>query len=194
MSLPPTALFPNTGIAYNELHTCYYSVEGLVSNGFDVIGKAVPFDAGTGTNATGLFIQMGREVGLKPNRTVPAGATNPQVGALVNTSTIPVYVSGVATVNSDGDFLACNVRVIRQRAGQAITANDILAFTQVLTGLTARAISVPFTGFLQPNDSLLITFSDAQTAGVNFNVELFGMRATHVYGPLNSVQASYIPA
>jgi hypothetical protein len=194
MSLPPSALYPHTGTAYNQFNSCYYSVDGLVSNGFDVVGKAVPFDAGTGTQATGLFIQMGRDAGLKPNRTVPTGPTQPLVGALVNKSSHPVYVSGVATVLSDGDFLACNVRVIRQKAGQAISANDILGFTQVLTGLTARAITVPFTGLLQPNDSIIMTFSDAQTPAVNFNAKLIGLRATQTYGALNSIQADYIPA
>lgn len=194
MSLPPSALYPHSGVAYNQLNSCYYSVSGLVSNGFDAIGKAVPFDAGTGTQATGLFIQMGRDVGLKPNRKAPTGATDPRVGALVNTSSVPTFVSGVATVNSDGDFLACNVRVIRQRAGQAITAQDILGFTQVLTGLTARDITVPFSGFLNPSDSILLSFSDAQTAGVNFNSVLIGLKATHTYGALNSIQSDYIPA
>jgi hypothetical protein len=194
MSLPPSALYPHSGVAYNQLNSCYYSVNGLVSNGFDVVGKAVPFDAGTGTAPTGLFIQMGRDVGLKPNRTVPTVGTQPQIGALVNTSSVPTYVSGVATVLSDGDFLACNVRVIRQRAGQAISAADILGYTQVLTDLTARAITVPFTGLVNPLDSLIITFSSAQTAGVNFNVVLIGLKATHTYGALNSIQADYIPA
>jgi hypothetical protein len=188
MSLPPSALYPHSGVAYNELDSCYYSVAGTVL-ATPAINAVLTLDAGTGTNATGLFIQMGRDVGLKPNRKVPAGATDPVVGALVNTGSQPVQISGSVVILTTGAYVAGDIGVFRQGVGSA----TLVPVGGILVEAIDASVSIPFSCILLAGDSLFVKNGTvAQTASLSAN--LVACRASKVYGALNSIQSDYIPA
>ncbi len=192
MSLPPSALYPYSGIAYNELNSCYYSVVGATTN-TPAATAVLPLDGGTGTGDSNLFVQFGRDVGLKPNRAVPAGATNPRLGALVNTTSQPVAISGYVILTTSGPYVASQVSVKRQNAGTD-EANAVV-LGQITLAVDALQRQIPFSTILNPNDCLYVQLSGgagAQTA--NLTVSLIASRASSVYGALNSIQAGYIPA
>jgi hypothetical protein len=190
MSLPPSALFPNSGISYNSLKTCLYSVDGVISAGAVAIGQILPLDAGTGTAPTGLFVNFGRDVGLKPNRTAPTVGTQPQLGALVNTNSLPVYFSGVIGVVVNGgpfDIGAFNAMV--QPAGQDITASVVVGKYETVA--SEFEVFIPFSYVLQPNDSIYVENSGVQQTNT-CGAFLQYVRASEVYGSDNTIQTSYV--
>lgn len=188
MSLPPSALFPSTGVAYNEFNTCLYTVAGAVVATTPINGT-LPLDAGTGVQATGLFIQMGRDVGLKPNRHVPTVGTEPVVGALVNTSTLPIAVSGSVLINTTGAYVVGDIDVIFQGVGSA----TLTPIGGIIGSAINSSLSIPFSVILLAGDSFFARNGTVvQTA--NLRASLVACRASNVYGTLNSVQADYIPA
>jgi len=187
MSLPPSALYPASGIAYNQLDSCYYSVAGDVI-ATTPINTTLPLDAGTGVQATGLFIQMGRDVGLKPNRHIPTVNTEPVVGALVNTGTQQVQISGAVVIITTGAFVAGDIDIFRQPVGSA----TLVPIGGSLLSAINSSISIPFSCILSAGDSLFVrNGSVVQTA--NLSANLVACRASKVYGALNSIQADYIP-
>lgn len=187
MSLPPSALYPATGVAYNEFNTCLYSVAGAVVATTPVNG-VLPLDAGTGIQATGLFIQMGRDVGLKPNRHVPTVGTEPVVGALVNTSTVPVAISGSVLIQTSGAYVVGDIDVVFQGVGSA----TLSPIGGIIGSAINSSLSIPFSCILLTGDSIFVRNGTViQTA--NLSASLVACRASNVYGTLNSVQATYIP-
>lgn len=188
MSLPPSALYPHTGVSYNELDQCYYAVAGAVLN-TPAINAVLPLDAGTGTNASNLFVQFGRNVGLKANRKVPAGATEAVVGSLINTGTQPVQISGCIVINTSGAFVAGDFDVLRQQVGSA----TLIPIGGITVGAINTAVSIPFSTVLMAGDSFFVkNGSVAQTA--NLSASLVACKASKVFGALNTIDAGYVPA
>ena len=201
MSLPPSALFPSTGIAYNELETAIYQVIGAPVLAVNTANAYLPLDAGTGANASNVYINYGRSVGLRPNRTVPTVNTQPVVGSLVNLGTFPVFVSGTIGVSctdaTSGAFVALGVAsnyfVRKQAVGQDIAVASVVSFTNVdsADGFTA----MPFNCILEVGESLSVqNITQITTANSQLNASLQGLRATSLYGKKNSLIAPYIPA
>lgn len=196
MSLPPSALYPHTGVAYNELETCYYEIPTTIPPVAVVAGpnSVLPIGVSTGTADTFLYVNYGRDVGLKVNRNVSATATNPYAGALVNSSSHPVSVSGAFLIWAGANVWsgATTINIRQQLAGQDRTtpAGAPVIATEVIG--TTNAV-IPFNVVLSPNDSLFIENLSATTnAGVA--VQCFGLRASKLYGNKNTIQAGYIPA
>lgn len=188
MSLPPSALYPHSGVSYNELDQCYYAVAGALVN-TPPINTVLPLDAGTGTNASALFIQFGRDVGLKANRKVPTVGTDPVVGALVNTGTQPVQISGCIVIQTSGAYVVGNFDVFRQGVGSA----TLVPIGGALCSAVVSSVSIPFSCVLLAGDSFFVRNGTvAQTA--NLSASLVASKASKVYGALNSIDAGYIPA
>lgn len=192
MSLPPSSRFPNSGVSYNCLDTCLYSVEGALPAGAPTPANAIlPFDNGTGTNASNFFVNFGKDVGLKPNRKVPVANTEPLVGSIVNTSSQPVYFSGnVGVYVVGGAFDVGEFLVKYHPAGQDVGTAIIIA--TVYTIASEPIVNMPFSVILKAGDSIFcecIT-QQTQTCGVILN----NVRATSVYGAFGTIDAGYIPA
>lgn len=192
MSLPPSALYPHSGVAYNELETCLLQLAGGPVLTGVTANAYLPLDAGTGTQATGLFIQLGRNVGLKANRTVPPANTDPRVGALVNSSSVPIAISGSVVVASTVAWGAgaTYVQVGKQPVNTDIANAQIVGRTTV--SATDTIVDVPFSVILKPLDSLFVQ-NGGLSAGT-LNAQFWGVRATSLYGNIDTLQADYIPA
>lgn len=193
MSLPPSALFPVTGVSYQNLNTCLYSVSGAVVD--DPIQDTVlPLDTGLATS--GLFVQFGRDVGLQPNRKVPVGANDPVVGALVNTSSFPVAISGLVEIGSALAFVAgARIAVNLQLVSQPPLNATPVGITDLLTVTTARPLYIPFSCILMSGDSLFVQNKlVAATAASNFTANLRATRVNSLYGMNMSITAPFIPA
>jgi hypothetical protein len=201
MSLPPSALYPATGVAYNELETAIYQVIGAPVLAVNTANAYLPLDAGTGVNPSNVYINYGRSVGLRPNRTVPTVNTQPVVGSLVNLGTYPVFVSGTIGVSctdaTSGAFVPLgnsSIYYIRKQAvGQNIANASIISFANVDTADGFQAL--PFNCVLEVGESLSIQNSVViTTANSQLNASLQGLRATSLYGNKNTLIAPYIPA
>lgn len=193
MSLPPSALFPVSGVSYQNLNTCLYSVAGAVVAD-PAIGAVLPLDTGLATS--GLFVQFGRDVGLQPNRKVPVGVNDPLVGALVNTSSFPVAISGLVEIGSALAFVAgARIAVRLQLTGTPPATAAEVGITELLTITTAGPLYIPFSGILMSGDSLFVqNLLVAGTNASNFTANLRGTRVNSLYGNLNSIEAPFIPA
>ena len=190
MTFPPSALYPNSGIAYNQLNTCLYSLTGAISLGAVAIGQILPLDAGTGTAPTGLFVNFGRDVGLKPNRTAPTVGTEPRLGALVNTNSLPVQFSGIIGVFVNGgpfDIGAFTVEV--QAAGEDITTSEVIGKYETIA--SEFEVFIPFSYVLQPNDSIFVINGGVQQTNT-CGTFLYYVRATEVYGSNGIIETGYV--
>lgn len=196
MSLPPSALYPHTGVAYNELETCLYELPTTIAPLPVAAGPntCIPLGVATGTGGTSLFVQYGRDVGLVVNRHAPAGNTEPYVGALVNTTAHPISVSGSlliwAGANAWSGATTINIRKQLVGGDRTQLAGAPVVATQDIG--TTNAV-IPFNVLLSPNENLFVENLTAQTnAGVA--IQCFGLRATKLYGNKDTLQAGFIPA
>lgn len=192
MSLPPSALFPVSGVSYQNLNTCLYSVAGatVATPGINAV---LPLDTEDATTS-GLFVQFGRDVGLQPNRKVPVGVNDPLVGALVNTSAFPVAISGLVEINNSGPFVAtAQIAVKFQTVGTTPAAAGAIGLTDLLTATTAGPLFIPFSCILMSGDSLFVQNLIVAQTGTLF-ASLKATRVNSLYGNLNSIVAPFIPA
>ncbi len=192
MSLPPPSLYPFTGVAYQNLASCYYSVEGadVATAPADAV---FPLDAGTGTQETGVFANYGVDLGLKPNRRVPVLGNDPPVGALVNTSSVPVYFCGSAIIGKNvGDaYVATEFTVYHQEGAGGSRTVAGKSFDVVAT--TVDEVAIPFNAVLKPTDSLVVENGAGVQTGT-LSVSLYNCYAKQLYGTEEVNEVGYLPA
>lgn len=191
MSLPPEALYPFTGVAYQNFKSCYYSVEGADVPTTPVDG-ILPLDAGTGTQETGLFANFGIDVGLKPNRNAPTLGNDPQIGALVNTSAFPVYFCGNVIISKAtlGVYVATDITVyLQDGAGGSST---VVGKSPDITLTTLLEVSIPFSAVLHPTDSIFVQ-NGAGLQTTDLSAELVNCYAKQLYGTEEVNEIGYLP-
>jgi hypothetical protein len=192
MSLPPSALYPFTGVAYQNFKSCYYSVLGA-----DVpttpVDTVLPLDAGTGTQETGLFANFGVDVGLKPNRKVPVLGNDPRVGALVNTSSFPVYFCGNVIISKEtlGVYVATDITVYLQDGAGGVST--VVGKSQDIVPTTLLEVSIPFSAVLFPTDSIYVE-NGAGVQTTDLNAQLVNCYAKQLYGTVDTDEIGFLPA